>query len=370
MNQKKVILHLSETSEPGGSETVLANIASNLDRARFESIACLLNEGWLTEHLKKLGVRYKTIENRYSYDPIFLGRLTRLIRTEEVALVHAHEYMMNVYGAVASRFAGVPMIGTVHGKLYFTQKKSRIAAYKLAVAMSSKFIAVSEDLRNFFIDNTGIRNDRKILVVHNGIDLDIFAPKPNSSALRKQLDIPDDVVVGGTVGSLFKVKALDNLIKAVEIIRRANSMFQLLIVGEGNEEQNLRQLINALGLQDTVKLLGFRDDIPDILTLIDVYVCSSISEGLSLSILEAMASARPIVATQVGGNSELIIDNENGFLVPSGDSEALAAKMQILIESRSLRTAMGMRSRQLAESTFSLRKMIDVYQKLYEELLY
>jgi glycosyltransferase involved in cell wall biosynthesis len=368
LSDRKVILHLSETSEPGGSETVLANIASNLDPDRYQSLVCLLREGWLTGHLKKLGVRYEIIENKYSYDPIFLAKLIRLIRRERVALIHAHEYMMNVYGSVAARLAGVPMIGTVHGKVYFTEKRSRTAAYRLAVALSSRIIAVSEDLKKYFLENTGIRNNKKILVLHNGIDVEKFAPRGTSSALRQQLGIPPDKVIVGTVGSLFKVKAFDHLILTAEAVYRSNRNFMLLIAGEGDEERYLRQLIGELNLQDTVKLLGFRDDIRELLNLFDIYVCSSISEGLSLSILEAMASGKPIVATHVGGNSELIADGSNGYLVPSGDQQALADKIQVLIKSKSDREVMGQRSRQIAKEKFSLGKMICDYQNLYEEL--
>lgn len=368
MNRKKVILHLSETSEPGGSETVLAYIANNLDRDRYDSLVCLLSEGWLTDHLKRLGVRYEIIENRRSYDPAFLVRLIKLIRREHVALIHSHEFMMNVYGSVAARLTGIPMIGTIHGKVYFTEKKSRIAAYKLAVALSSRIIAVSEDLKKYFIENIGIRNDRKILTLYNGIDIDKYKPIAKSDDLRRKLEIPPGAVVAGTVGSLFKVKAFDQLIRAAGIVHATNPDFRLLIAGEGNEESDLRRLIDELRLNDAVKLLGFRDDIPDLLNLFDIYVCSSLSEGLSLSILEAMASARPIVATRVGGNAELIADGENGFLVPSGNPEALAEKIKTLIDSEPLRIQMGQKSRVIVEQKFSLRKMIDDYQNLYEEL--
>jgi len=368
VSEKKVILHLSETSEPGGSETVLAYIAKNLDSGRYDSLVCLLSEGWLTGYLRQLGVRYEIIENRLSYDPLFLIKLVRLIKREKVALVHAHEFMMNVYGSVAARLAGTPMIGTIHGKVYFTEKRSRIAAYKLAVAASSRIIAVSEDLKKYFMENIGLKTDRKILTLYNGIDVDRYKPSAKSDALRSQLGIPADAILAGTVGSLFKVKAFDQLVRAAEINHESNPRFRLLIAGEGTEESNLGKLIDDLGLRDIVILTGFRKDVPDLLNLFDLYVCSSLSEGLSLSILEAMAAGRPIVATKVGGNPELIADGDNGYLVPSGNPGALAEKMRILIDSEPKRIAMGQRNRRIAEEKFSLKKMINNYQNLYEEL--
>jgi glycosyltransferase involved in cell wall biosynthesis len=315
-----------------------------------------------------LGVRYTIIENRRAYDPVFLAKLIRLIKSERVDFVHAHEFMMNVYGSVAARLAGIPMIGTIHGKVYFTEKRSRIAAYKLAVAMSSRIIAVSEDLKRHFVENVGLKNQKKILTVYNGIDIERYKPSESTEELRGRLGIAPGAVVIGTVGSLFKVKAFDNLIKAAGRLRESASEFRLLIAGEGNERENLRRLIDEMNLPDTVSLLGFRDDIPELLNLFDIYVCSSHSEGLSLSILEAMASARPVVGTRVGGNPELIADGDNGFLAPAANSEALAEKIGILIDSKELRGKMGARSREIVEKKFSLTAMIATYQNLYEEL--
>ena len=363
------ILHLSETSEPGGSETVLAYIAKSLDPHKYSSLACLLREGWLTEHLRDLGVRYRIIENNRPYDPAFLARMVRLIRSEKIDLVHAHEFTMNVYGSVAARLAGVPMIGTIHGKVYFTEKKSRIAAYRLAVAMCSRIIAVSEDLRNYFIENIGLKKTKKVLTLYNGIDSDKYAPRGKMDDLRCRLNIPSGAVVIGSVGSLFKVKAFDHLIQAAAILRESSSDFRLLIAGEGSEEEYLRRLISEAGLQDKVMLLGFKNDIPDLLNLLDIYVCSSLSEGLSLSILEAMASARPVVATRVGGNPELIADGTSGFMVPPSDPPQLAEKINLLMKSPELGTTMGREGRKIVEAKFSLPRMVESYQDLYEELL-
>jgi glycosyltransferase involved in cell wall biosynthesis len=363
------ILHLSETSESGGSETVLAYIAKNLDNDRYGSLVCLLGEGWLTEYLRRLAVKYTIIENKFSYDPVFLFKLARLIKSEKIDLVHSHEFMMNVYGSVASRLAGVPMIGTIHGKVYFTEKRSRIFAYKIAVAASSRIITVSEDLKKYFMENVGLRSDRKITTIYNGIDLEKYVMKGTMDDLRCRLGIPPDAIIVGTVGSLFKVKGLPYLLKAVDIIKNSFPGIRLLVAGEGHETSYLRRLIEKMNLHDTVTLLGFRDDIPDLLNLFDIYVCSSLSEGLSLSILEAMASGRPVVATRVGGNPELIVDGDNGYLVAPQNPEELAAKILFLISDRDSRERMGNRGRQIAEQKFSLRTMIEKYQNLYEELL-
>jgi glycosyltransferase involved in cell wall biosynthesis len=365
----RTILHLTETSEPGGSETVLAYIAANLDPDRYRSRICLLHEGWLTNHLRELELEYQIIENRHSYDPGFLMRLLRLIRREKIDLVHSHEFMMNVYGAIAAKLRGIPMIGTVHGKVYFTEKKPRLLAYKLAFRICSRMIAVSEDLKEYLIESINLEKPGKVLTIYNGIDLTRFAVGGYPDDVARELSIEPGTVVAGSVGSLFEVKGFEYLLRAAKKVKTAIPKFRLLIVGEGRQEEPLKQLAETLGLRDAVDFMGFRKDVPRLLNLLDIYVCSSISEGLSLSILEAMASGKPIVATSVGGNPELVVDGQNGFLVPPEDPGALSERVIDLARDEKLRLSMGKRSRQIAEEKFSLKTMIENYQRLYERLI-
>jgi glycosyltransferase involved in cell wall biosynthesis len=365
----RTILHLTETSEPGGSETVLAYIAANLDPKRYRSRICLLREGWLTSHLRELRLEYQIIENRHSYDPGFLMRLLRLIRREKIDLIHSHEFMMNVYGAIAARLCGIPMIGTVHGKVYFTEKKLRILAYKLAFGICSGMIAVSEDLKKYLIDSLNPGKPGKILTIYNGIDLTRFAMGGYPNDIARKLSIEPGTVIAGSVGSLFEVKGFEYLLRAAKKVRDALPDFRLLIVGEGRQEEPLKRLAETLGLRDTVDFMGFRKDVPGLLNLLDIYVCSSISEGLSLSILEAMASGKPIVATSVGGNPELVAEGQNGFLVAPRDAGALSERIIDLARDEKLRLSMGKRSRQIAEEKFSLKAMIENYQQLYQRLI-
>ena len=171
------------------------------------------------------------------------------------------------------------------------------------------------------------------------------------------------------MGSLFKVKGFPYLLQAFKKVFDKNSKVKLLIVGTGDQEQCLRDEIIRLGLKDNVLLLGFRNDIPELLNLFDIYVCSSISEGLSLSVMEAMSAGKVIISTNVGGNAELIQDGQNGLLVPSKDPDALAEKILFLLNNDSLMRQLSAKAREDAIEFYSLRKMIDTYQNLYEELL-
>jgi glycosyltransferase involved in cell wall biosynthesis len=365
---RKSVLHLIETSEPGGAETVLASVASGLDSTRFRSLICLLEEGWLTGRLRELDIPYTVIENTTPYDPVFLYRLIRLIRREKISLMHSHEFMMTVYGAVASRLTGVPLICTIHGKLYFPERRRRIRALKLAVSLSARTIAVSEDLHRYLVNELGF-TPSKIATIYNGIDVTTYSPRSSSEKSRRRLAIPADSLVAGTVGSLFKVKGLPYLLQAAKELKRRYPNFLLLIAGEGDQQPALQENASELGLGDTVSFLGFRKDVPDLLAALDVYVCTSISEGLSLSILEAMAMSKPVVATNVGGNPELVLPEVNGFLVPPAQPSILADKVGELLDDSNLRRKLGRKGREIIEEKFTLEAMINSYQGLYERLL-
>jgi glycosyltransferase involved in cell wall biosynthesis len=277
--------------------------------------------------------------------------------------------MMNVYGSVAAKLTGIPMIGTLHGKLYFTEKRSRIMAYKLAISLCSCLIAVSKDLRNYMIENLKLKRDDKILTIYNGIDIDKYRIEAYPNDLAEEFNIRPGTAVVGTVGSLFEVKGFEYLLKALQIMKESGSDILLLIAGTGRLERELKAVADELGIAESVRFLGFRGDIPRLLNLVDVYICSSVSEGLSLSILEAMACGRPIIATDVGGNPELITEGVNGFLVPSRDPSALAERTIELLNDKELRSRLGTAGRQAAEEKFSLETMMQNYYELYGKLL-
>ncbi len=365
---RKRILHLIETSEPGGAETVLTDIARRLNPDRYRSLVCVLEEGWLTDRLGTLDIPFVVIENRTPYDPVFLYRLQRLIRRERISLMHSHEFMMTVYGSLASRLTGVPLIGTVHGKVYFPERKRRVYAFRLAASHCAKVIAVSDDLRRYLVSTLGFNRSR-VMTLHNGIDLTRYSGSSTRDGTRRRFDVSEGSLVAGTAGSLFAVKGLEYLLEAAAELRRWYPSFTLLIAGEGNQERTLKEMADSLDLGKTVRFLGFCNDIPDFLGALDVYVCSSVSEGLSLSILEAMAESRPVVATDVGGNPELIRQGENGFLVPPADPGSLAARIKELFDDPMARERFGKCGRRIVEENFSLERMIRDYETLYEKVL-
>lgn len=330
----------------------------------------LLETGWLHDQLKESRFETLLIQQKRSYDLSCLWNLCSIVRKHKIELIHAHEFMMNVYGTMAGLLTGTPVVATLHGKNYFWVKPRRRIAYRF-VSRFSKMVAVSEDLKNFLAERAGVSKNR-IITLYNGIDCKTYDGELSPgkiASVKESLSIPPDSPVIGTVGMLAPVKDHETLLAtAVRVIlERPEAIF--LIVGDGPLKDRLKDLAYRSNIEKNVRFTGFRKDIPDLLQIMDVYICSSESEGLSLSILEAMAAGIPIVATNVGGNPEIVLEGETGFLVPTKDPEALASKINLLLNDQLLARKIGENGRQRVYEKFSIEQMVNSYQLLYDKAL-
>lgn len=303
-----------------------------------------------------------------SFDLRFLRELVGYVKSRNVDIVHSHEFFMNVYGTLAATLAGIPSVATVHGQLDYTVEKARRRIACRAVASRGCLVAVSNELAMRLSKEVGVP-ERRVLTVYNGICTDTFQTTHDLAGLRSELGIPKGAKIVGMVGNLYPVKGYQYFIKAMELVRRRFADAAFLVCGRGELQNELESLSAECGLQDNIKFLGFRKDIPALLQLMDVFVLSSLSEGLSLSILEAMAAGKPTVVTDVGGNREIVVDGETGFVVPSGNAGMLAEKVGFLLENRGLGERMGGNGRQRVNSLFSQERMVNDYEKLYKALV-
>ncbi|MGH7766079.1 MAG: glycosyltransferase, partial [Candidatus Binatia bacterium] len=296
---RKKVLQLIETSGPGGAETVLINLVRRLSQGPYDPIVCLRKSGWLSQQLEK--ARFETIivsQNGY-INSTWFRELRKVIRGEQISVIHAHEFAMNAYGTMLSIFTGVPVITTVHGKSYYHEKLRRRFAYRL-IARWSQMVAVSEDIRNFLITQVGIKEDR-VTTIRNGIDVEAYAGRFGEGRVQEK-ERKEFVI--GSVGSLYPVKGHTYLLKALAIVVKTRPDVVCKIAGQGQLLPQLQAEAAELGIDRRVIFLGLRDDIPKFLESIDVFVLPSLSEGLPLSVLEAMAAGKPVIATNVGGISE------------------------------------------------------------------
>lgn len=360
----KVLLHLIETSGPGGAERMLTTLVENLDKSRYASIICLLSDGWLNTHLRKRGLETVVIPQTRSFDVVWLLRLVRLIKRRRVSLIHAHEFAMNTYGSLASAIARIPAISTVHGKNYYWQRWRRRIAYRF-VAKRSRMVAVSEDIRRFLVSRVGI-NDNEISTIYNGVDIDPYRLTSGARhAVRQELGINDYQPVIGTVGNLYPVKGHSYLLEAAARVTETFPDAMFVIAGRGELLKQLHKTAGELALKTNVRFLGFREDIPALLQAMDIFVLPSLSEGLPISMLEAMAAGKPVVATDVGGNPEVVIDGQTGLLAPAAHADALADKILLLLRNPDLMYRLGKAGANRVEREFAVDGMVAKYQELY-----
>jgi glycosyltransferase involved in cell wall biosynthesis len=355
------VLQLIETSGPGGAEKMLVNLVGELSKGEFHPIVCLRKEGWLNNQLQESGCETKIVPHNGYINSAWFRQLSKLIQAEEICVIHAHEFAMNTYGSILSGLTGVPVITTVHGKSYYHEMWRRRFAYRL-IARWSKMVAVSEDIRTFLITQVGIKEDR-VVTIHNGIDVKAY--RDRSQGESAQQNGRTEYVIGA-VGSLYPVKGHTYLLKALAIVLKSQPHVVCKIAGQGRLLHQLQAEAADLGIANQVTFLGLRHDIPQILQSIDVFVLPSLSEGLPLSVLEAMAAGKAVIATDVGGISEVVQNERTGFVVPPKDPEALASRILQLMADQAVAKRLGRAGREQVKRDFSLSTMTKQYETLYE----
>jgi sugar transferase (PEP-CTERM/EpsH1 system associated) len=306
------------------------------------------------------------LRRREGNDVRLLWDLCRLFRRERPDVVHTHAWGTLLEGLVAARMARVPVI--VHGEHGTLQLKAhQRVLQRWGWGSVDRLLSVSSRLAERIVETTGFSLAR-ITTIRNGVDLTRFSGD-NRVQARQSLGISAGSVTIATLGRLVEVKDHVTLLEALAIVRRQGHECLALIAGDGPLRQALTERAAALDLDGTVRFLGHRADAEAVLAAADVFVLSSRSEGLSNTILEAMASGLPVVATRVGGADEMVEDGATGMLVPPGNPEALAAAIAALIGDADLRRRLGRAARARAERDFSLEGMLRGYETLYVESL-
>ena len=346
---------------------IVKRLATSLCQDRFRSVVCLFRTGWLFDTCEQAGLPTHVLSINGAFDIHWARAFIRLVKAERIALIHAHEFTANTYGALLGKLLNVPVVATIHGKNYYWEQAKRRVAYRF-VSRTASMIAVSENLRQFVVERVGITQNR-IQVIYNGVEAAAAPSADRLLAIRGELGLAQWNHVIGTIGSLYPVKGHVYLIRALPAILRECPKTLVLIVGRGELEKDLREEASNLGVEANIHFLGFRNDIPLLLQLMEVFVLPSLSEGLSMALLEAMAAERPIVATKVGGNGELVCEGHSGYLVPSEDPDSLGDRVVRLLRNKEQGKAFGARGRQRVEETFSLAGMVNAYQSCYQQAI-
>ena len=347
--------------EFGGAESLALNVSSLLrEDKRFSVSLCGMfgSMGPLSDVASQRGV------NAFSLDALRLGKvrtvaeLYRLFRLEGVAVAQVHGAYLLQYVMPAALLAGVAVVYTEHAKHSLSKHARLRRMANLHGRLFGKMVCVSENLRGFMIDVVGLRPDR-IEVIPNGIDLSRFA-----HSVHERIQQNEGVVIG-TVARLTEAKDHGNLLRAFATVHNEMPDVRLRLVGDGELRQEVESLVSTLRLEDAVEMTGKRSDIPQLLAGMDIFVLPSRREGYPVSVIEAMACGRPVVATDVGGVREIIDDGVDGIVVPPEDSAALAAAMLALVRDPEGRSRLGKCAGRKACENFSDQAMVDNYIRLF-----
>jgi len=299
--------------------------------------------------------------------------LCRLIMREKPDMIHTHTSKAGILGRCAAWLARVPIIlHTAHGHVFYGHFGPSASTFfvlleRLMALITDRMIALTQGERNDYIKSSVSRPDR-IVTIHSGVDIyDYMSARVNIEEKIKSLGISTKGLVVGTVGWLLPIKGPMHLLNAMESVWQGYPEATLVFVGKGDLEAELRARALEMGASDRVKFLGWRDDIPEIMQILDVFALPSLNEGMGRVLVEAMAAGKPVVASRVGGVPDLIKHGENGFLVGPGDENGLSVAILKLLADKSMRNQMGEKGRIMARE-FSVENMIEKIDVLYDSL--
>ena len=368
------VCHLASGDLWAGAEVQLATLLAELardDRLRLSAI--FYNSGILADRVREIGIPVWVFDERKHNSLRLLHETRKILRQERIDILHTHRYKENILGGVAAKISGVKhLICTVHGmsEPFSGFRRLKASAYGflndlvLRLLMDS-VVTVSHDIRRKLSRRL---KPAKLVTIHNGIDLDRLCAGRDPRQVRDALGIGADDPVIGSVGRLTPVKGYPALLRACRLLRERRPNLRLVLVGDGPERKPLERVADQLGIREQVVFCGFHPQPAEIVAALDVFVLSSLHEGISMSLLEALALGVSVVVTDVGGNPEVVRHGETGLLVPPQDDQALADACGILLDDPELRRQLADKGKSLVQQRFSKEAMAEKVYRLYEDL--
>lgn len=371
----KVVTNFSS----GGTEGQVHNLVKVLDRERFDlQFACLKKYGLFLAELEVSGIPVREFPIQSFLNPKTWWqtfRMAAFMRRERVQVSHSYNFYSNLVAIPAARLAGVPVVvASIRDRgIYLTPLQK--TAQKWVCTLADKVLVNAESIREWLVE-LGVP-ERKIVLIKNGIDLSLYQRPAQHSSIRQELGIPANARLVIMLARLNPQKGIDDFLRAARLVLTRHPDVHFLVVGDKLEfkdgqvvsdidyHQQLHALTQSLGISHCTWFTGHRTDVPSLLAQSCLSVLPSHSEGLSNSLIESMAAGLPLVATDVGGNPELVQHGVNGLLVPVMNAEALAGAMTTILEDAALAERFGAASRRLCEAQFSMRTMAEATQQIY-----
>lgn len=368
--KKLKVLQVIGGGEIGGAERHLLTLMRLMDRERFTPELLCLCRGPFAPQCRQEGITTHEVIMRHKLDLATVAPIRRLIRKQDIDIVHTHGVRANLVARIAGRAEGVPVVTTFHSLLRYDYSSSAEALVARALTRltnnhTDRFIAVSGAVKED-LTTMGVKPD-KVQVIYNGLDVSALVPGDDPDAVRRKLGILPGQRVVAMVGRLHAVKGHVFLLQAARQVVAQYDDVVFLLVGEGTERRLIERTVEELGLNDKVIMTGYYPNVSELYPIMDMLCLPSLMEGMGLVLLEAMYFGVPVVATQVGGIPELIIDGESGLLVAPGNSEALAVAITWLLDDPDLRQRLIVGGQRRAQE-FTVEKMVRQTEMVYTGL--
>ncbi|HEY5512419.1 MAG TPA: glycosyltransferase [Geomonas sp.] len=363
------IMHFVCSMGIGGAEKLAYDMIGSLPSEKFRPIVvCVGEDGPLADRFRTQGYTLYHRANTRGETWRIVSWIRDIVRKERVAVIHAHQYNPMHYSVLAT--LGNPritLVYTEHGRIYpEVWNWKRYLTNRLFAMRLDHIVSISRSTRGSMTRYDNFPGHR-IAVIHNGTDLEQLNPEFDRQQKRRSLGIGEKSRVIGTASRLEEVKNIPMMLRGYQRVLDACPDTVLLVAGRGSQAASLEALARELGIDERVRFLGLRSDLPELFKLMEVFLLVSFTEGISLTLLEAMGSGVPAVVTRAGGNPEVVIDGVTGHLVEIGDDETLSLRVIELLNHSEKAAQLGASGRDRVRSEFSFRSMMDRYLKLYQE---
>lgn len=367
------ILHAIGGGEFGGAEQHILELLEILSRHAVDPVVVCFYNATFAEELRKRNIRVIVLDTYGRFDFRLVNGLTRVFQEEKPDLIHSHGVKANFFCRLAVRsLPHTPLVTTIHSVLRYDYPNPM--AYFLASRMemwtrkwNDHYIAISNSIKQS-LESDGVQS-QDVTLIHHGIPIDEFQTGEDTDEIRRSLGLPPDAFVIGTVSRLVAVKGLTDLMEAFVLLAKDHSHVHWLVIGDGPEKEPLQTMARQAGVSDRVHFAGFRQDVPRCLQAMDLFLSPSYSEGLGLSLLEAMAAKRPVISTMVGGISDFLVDYLNGLVIPTKNPEEIRQNILILMEDEALRTKLAEAGLRTVKEEYTLTHMAMRTKELYRQLI-
>jgi len=369
---KTAVMHVINAYALGGAEKLVFDIASGMDKTKFDVFVCSIAargdeiERAVRHDLENRGVKTLSLDKAPCKQRLHsILKLAKILWKNKIDIVHTHCPSPDFYGCLAAFICRVPLVlSTIHNTAGYSRCNEKVLGY-----FSYKYIAISEQVQKYAVSGLHIPT-HKIALIHNGINMEKFKrPSVIKEDKLAELGIAGNKKIITNIGRVAEQKGQLYLIQAAKIILKQFPDVHFLILGDDQSDkklaQELKQIVKTENLNDYITFAGVRQDVPEILAITDVFAFPSLWEGFSLVTLEVMAAGVPMVATDVGSIREVLVDRENGLIVPPKDVAALAEGIKFMLSDPERAKAMGLKGKKAVQEKFAIENTVRGYEELY-----